>query len=115
MSPSSFPRGLFLGLSLWFTSTVLLYVGMSRGQQEQSWQLEQLRQELSALHTVVSACRAESHALAGERGRGARQVSQLSPEDVDLIAARVVAWMKRAEQSEPKPSPTMTQTLAPRQ
>jgi hypothetical protein len=114
MSPSSFPRGWFLGLSLWFTSTVLLYVGMSRGQQEQSWQLEQLRQEVSALHTVVSACRAEGHALAGERGRGARGVSQLSPEDVDLVAARVLSWMRRAEQAEPKPSPTMTQGLRPR-
>jgi hypothetical protein len=114
MSPSSFPRGWLLGLSLWFTSTVLLYVGLSRGQQEQSWQMEQMRQELSALHTVVSACRAEGHAQAGERGRGARRVSQLSPEDVDLVAARVVSWMQRAEKSEPTPSATMTQALRSR-
>jgi hypothetical protein len=90
--PTSTPRGWFLGLALWFTSTALLYLSMSRAQAEQSWQLEQLRQEVSALHAVASSCRTG----AGQPGRDA---SVLSPEEVDWIAARVVSWMKRAEAS----------------
>ncbi len=92
--PTSTPRGVFLGLALGFTSTALLYMSMSRAQAEQSWQLEQLRQEVSALHAVASSCRAEAHAQA-------RAASALSPEDVDWIAARVVSWMKRAEAPTP--------------
>ncbi|WP_257461753.1 hypothetical protein [Archangium lipolyticum] len=99
--PTSTPRGWFLGLALGFTSTALLYMSMSRAQAEQSWQLEQLRQEVSALHAVVSSCRTEGYSLATERrrvaGQPGRAASILSPEDVDLIAARVVSWMKRAE------------------
>ena len=92
MSLSSLPRGWLLGFSLWFTSTSLLYVTMSRNQQEQSWQVEQLRQEVAALHTVASACRADGR-LAAQRG-----VGQLSPDDVDLVAARVLSWLRRGEE-----------------
>jgi hypothetical protein len=95
MSLSSLPRGWLLGFSLWFTSTSLLYVTMSRNQQEQSWQVEQLRQEVAALHTVASACRAEGRLAAGPAQPGG---SQLSPDDVDLVAARVLTWLRRGEE-----------------
>jgi hypothetical protein len=94
MSLSSLPRGWLLGFSLWFTSTSLLYVTLSRNQQEQSWQVEQLRQEVASLQTVVSACRADAR-LAGQAQHGG---SQLSPEDVDLVAARVLSWLRRGEE-----------------
>jgi hypothetical protein len=92
MSLSSLPRGWLLGFSLWFTSTSLLYVTMSRNQQEQSWQVEQLRQEVAALHTVASTCRVDGRLATG------RGVGQLSPDDVDLVAARVLSWLRRGEE-----------------
>jgi hypothetical protein len=91
-----------LGLALWLASLGWGYAYMSRAQAEQSSQREELRQEMTALRSEVSACRVEGQALAaGVRKRlaaaPARGSSQLSPEDVDLIAARVLSFMKRDE------------------
>lgn len=102
LMPTSTPRGWLLGLALWSASLAWGYASMSRARAEQSSQLEEVRQELTALRSEVSACRLEEQALAaGVRKRLAaapvRGASQLSPEDVDLIAARVLSWMKRDE------------------
>lgn len=100
LMPTSTPRGWLLGLALWFASLAWGYAFMSRAQAEQSSQLEELRQEMTALRSEVSVCRLEGQALAaGVRKRlaapAARTGGPLSPEDVDLIAARVLSWMKR--------------------
>ena len=96
--PTSTPRGWFLGLALVFTCLASVYSELSQQQREQAWQVEQLRQELSEtrrelamLQAVVKGHRAQAHAQTVDR----RLAGQLTPGDVDLVAARVVSWMER--------------------
>ncbi len=62
--PTSLPRGWLLGFALWFASTAWLYAYMSRTQAEQSWELEQLRQEVSEMHREVLSCELEARGRA---------------------------------------------------
>ncbi|WP_375769522.1 hypothetical protein NR798_01160 [Archangium gephyra] len=74
--PTSLPRGWLLGLALWFASTAWLYAFMSRAQAEQSWELAQLRQEMSDLQREVLSCQlenAEAHRAPGHRSSSSRQ------------------------------------------
>ncbi|AKI99078.1 hypothetical protein ATI61_106454 [Archangium gephyra] len=57
--PTSPSRGWLLGFAIWFASTAWLYTFMSRAQAEQSWELAQLRREMSELHREVLSCQLE--------------------------------------------------------
>ncbi len=66
--PTSLPRGWLLGFALWFASTAWLYAYMSRAQAEQSWELSQLRREMSELHREVISCQLEQAEARLSRG-----------------------------------------------
>ncbi|MCY1072914.1 hypothetical protein [Archangium lansingense] len=65
--PTSLPRGWLLGFAIWFASTAWLYAYMSRAQAEQSWELQQLRQEVSEMHREVLSCQLEAQGRAEAR------------------------------------------------